>query len=311
VFCAHSFCFESPKDYLRGFLRGTTCIEIDSVSNGEDYVERSRDQDDLMNYYIVNKKGNYLKKNNVELGFFLIYPFSENKAVVIRDFLDPFEFIDLTGKTILKKASSSFLSQDEQLILRSFHEKHAIVNLDYGFGDNPKLGFIDSAGKVVIKPQFDEAYPFSEKLALIRHKNKYGFIDSAGKVVIKPQFDEAYPFSEKLALIRQKNKYGFIDSVGKVVIKPQFDEAYPFSEGYAGIKVKNKYGFVDSVGKVVIKPQFDQIQSFREEVAAVEIKNKGWGFIDSAGKVLIKPQFDEAYSFSCGLAVVGKETPYV
>jgi predicted DNA-binding WGR domain protein len=279
---------------------------IDSVSNGEDYVNWSRDQDDLMNYYIVNKKGNYLKKNNVELGFFLIYPFSENKAVVIRDYLDPFEYIDLTGKTILKKKLSSFLSEDEQLILRSFHEGFATINYDYGFDDIPKLGFIDSAGKVVIKPQFDEAYPISENLALIRQKNKYGFIDSVGKVVIKPQFDGAHPFSEGLALIRQKNKYGFIDSVGKVVIKPQFAEAYPFSEGFAGIKVKNKYGFIDSAGKVVIKPQFDQIQSFREEVAAVKIKNKGWGFVNSAGKVLIKPQFDEAYSFSCGLAVVGK-----
>ena len=272
MFCPHSYCLESPKDYLRSFVRATTCLEIDSISSGEEYVDRSRDQDEVMNYSVVNKKGNYLKKNNVELGFFLIYPFNENKAVVIRNFLDPFEFIDITGKTILKKNLSSFLSQDEQLILKSFHEKFAIVNYDYEFGDIPK----------------------------------FGFIDSVGKVVIKPQFDEAYPFSEKLALIRQKNKYGFIDSAGKVVIKPQFDEAYPFSEGYAGIKVKNKYGFIDSVGKVVIKPQFDRIQSFREKTAAVQIKNNGWGFIDSKGKVVIKPQFDEAYSFSCGLAVVGK-----
>ena len=234
MFCPHSFCVESPKDYLRGSLRGTSCIQIDSVSNGEEYVDRSRDQDELINYSIVDKKGNYLKKNNVELGFFLIYPFSENKAVVIRDFLDPFEFIDLTGKTILKKASSSFLSQDEQLILRSFHEKHAIVNLDYGFGDNPKLGFIDSAGKVVIKPQFDEAYPFSEGLAGIKVKNKYGFIDSAGKIVIKPQFDQVQSFREEIAAVEIKNKgWGFIDSAGKVVIKPQFNEAYSFSCGLA------------------------------------------------------------------------------
>jgi WG containing repeat len=273
VFCPHSYCLESPKDYLGSFVRATTCRAIDSISNGEEYVLRSRLQDIPITYYLVNKKVNYLKKNNVELGFFLIYPFSENKAIVIRNYLDPFEVIDITGKTIFKKSSSSFLSNDVQLMLNSFHEKFAIINYDTGVPDNPQ----------------------------------FGFVDSAGKVVIKPQFDEAYPFSEGLALIRQKNKYGFIDSAGKVVIKPQFDEAYPFSEGLAGIKVKNKYGFIDSAGKVVIKPQFDQIQSFREEVAAVKIKNKGWGFINSAGKVVIKPQFDEAYSFSCGLAVVGKE----
>ena len=224
--------------YLSSYLSGTTCEVIDSVSNGEAYVNWSRDQNIPITYYIVDKKGKHVKRNDKKLEFFLIYPFSENKAVVIRNYLDPFEYIDLTGKTILKKKSSSFYSEDEQLILRSFHEGFATINYDYGFGDIPKLGFIDSAGKVVIKPQFDEAYPFSENLALIRQKNKYGFIDSAGKVVIKPQFDEAYPFSEGLALIRQKNKYGFIDSVGKVVIKPQFAEAYSFSCGLAVVGKK-------------------------------------------------------------------------
>ena len=276
--------------YLFNYRRGTTCFVIDSVSNGEDYVNWSRDQDIPITYFLVDKKGKYVKRNDEKLEFFLMYPFSENIAVTVREWTDSFEFIDRTGKILFKKGkllqdNSDSAGLEDHLsrlmtrassndfILKSFHEGFASINYDYGFGDIPK----------------------------------YGFIDSAGKVVIKPQFDEAYPFSEKLALIRQKNKYGFIDSAGKVAIKPQFDEAYPFSEGLAGIKVKNKNGFIDSAGKVVIKPQFDQIQSFREEVAAVKIKDKGWGFIDSAGKIVIKPQFDEAYSFSCGLAVVGKE----
>ena len=32
--------------------------------------------------------------------------------------------------------------------------------------------------------------------------SKYGFIDKSGKVVIEPQFDEAYPFSEGLAWVQ-------------------------------------------------------------------------------------------------------------
>ena len=68
---------------------------------------------------------------------------------------------------------------------------------------------------------------------------KYGYIDKNGKVVIEPQFDYAYPFSEGLAHVNKDAKYGFIDKSGKVVIEPQFDEAGAFSEGFARVAIES------------------------------------------------------------------------
>jgi hypothetical protein len=56
-----------------------------------------------------------------------------------------------------------------------------------------QCGFIDKHGKIVIKPQFDDAHDFSDGLASIRIRDrkpfgKWGYIDKQGKIVIKPLF---------------------------------------------------------------------------------------------------------------------------
>ncbi|HYG79521.1 MAG TPA: WG repeat-containing protein, partial [Pyrinomonadaceae bacterium] len=100
-------------------------------------------------------------------------------------------------------------------------------------GQNPRRGFIDNAGKLVIAPQFDAVESFREGLAVVMVERKYGFVDKAGRVVIKPQFEKAYPFHDGLALVIINNKHGFIDRKGKVVIPARYQNAYHFSEGLA------------------------------------------------------------------------------
>jgi hypothetical protein len=46
------------------------------------------------------------------------------------------------------------------------------------------------------------------RLFTIEVKGRTGYIDNAGKIVIKPQFDEAWNFSEGLAPVRVDDKWG-------------------------------------------------------------------------------------------------------
>jgi hypothetical protein len=48
-------------------------------------------------------------------------------------------------------------------------------------------------------------------------------------MIIKPQFDAAYMFSEGLAPIKLNNKWGFVNKEGKAVIAPQFDHVDTFT----------------------------------------------------------------------------------
>ena len=51
---------------------------------------------------------------------------------------------------------------------------------------------------------------------------KWAYVNKSGKVVIKRQFDEAYPFVEDLALVKIGDYYGFINNKGVYKINPQY-----------------------------------------------------------------------------------------
>ena len=148
---------------------------------------------------------------------------------------------------------------------------------------------------------------------------RFGYVNTEGKLVIKPEFFIAEDFSQGLAAVRveesAESKYAFIDKSGKVVIPGQFDQAYSFSEGLAAVetgfraeggkKVAGKWGFIDRSGKFVIQPRFELTLTFSEGLArACEDFADGWGYIDYTGRFVIDPEYPEAADFSEGLAVV-------
>lgn len=65
-------------------------------------------------------------------------------------------------------------------------------------------------------------YSSEEHIGLFPAKSgdKWGYIDTTGKFVINPQFDEARLFQEGLAAVEIGGKWGEIDKTGKIVINP-------------------------------------------------------------------------------------------
>ena len=120
---------------------------------------------------------------------------------------------------------------------------------------NGKYGYIDSKGKIVVQPQFDEADEFSEGLAPIRIGDKWGYIDPTSRIVIPPQYARAGEFSEGLAAVGVPgSKVGYMDRAQRIVIQPQFDKGWPFVNGLARVKIGKKIGYIDKKGNYVWKP---------------------------------------------------------
>ncbi len=130
---------------------------------------------------------------------------------------------------------------------------------------NGKWGYADKDGKVVIKPQFIRAHPFSEGLALVWTGGvaltdpivtsfvNMGYIDGTGHWVIHSRSKYYFydDFSEGLAPFRQQSsKWGYIDLSGKIVVRPEFDWAGGFSNGIAPVLLDSKCAHVDKTGKI-------------------------------------------------------------
>ena len=179
-----------------------------------------------------------------------------------------------------------------------------------------KWGYINRLGEVVIKPQFEWAYDFSEGLAMVRYPNRekplkpgqatpeliegVGFIDETGKVVIESQdtvhLDGGF-FRQGLTRFWTWDEgrgtlYGYIDKRGKVAIKAQFSSVGEFVEGLAAVCINNQdCGFIDTAGKFVVSPRFRTNRPFFDGMAAVGLDHEKIGFINRNGELVIEPQY--------------------
>jgi hypothetical protein len=199
-----------------------------------------------------------------------------------------------------------------------------------------KWGYVDTNGKFVIAPQFDNARYFSEGLAAVEQNNKFGYIDTDGHLVIRAKYREVGPFREGFAWVMTKKpfnlfgtgEYGmpllarftYIDRTGKEIRQPFYAEhVRNFSEGLAAVRpgktfggCSEKVGYLNTKGEWSIKPQFDEADDFSEGMAAV---NHGaachaggtWGYIDKGGKVVLPFKYRLAGEFKNGRACVEEE----
>lgn len=89
---------------------------------------------------------------------------------------------------------------------------------------NGLWGWHNAQNEPVIPAQFTDAYPFrGSKLAAAKNGSKWGYINANGKFVIAPQYDFAFGFDGKLALVEMNGKYGFINQLGQYIIDTIYD----------------------------------------------------------------------------------------
>jgi WG containing repeat len=225
---------------------------------------------------------------------------------------DRFGYIDTKGQPVIKPI---FHSAAKISITKGFETPPEEMRFSEGLAAAQRsifpntVGYINTRGEYVVKPQFRNCYRFSEGLAAVNtHEinKKWGSINKDGEYVIEPQFKNAPVFSEGLAYIGN----GYVDKAGKKVIEFEYMGG-EFHEGLARFQISigrfiktPRMGFIDRTGKIVIEPQFGGASDFHEGFACAKIGKK-FGYIDNAGKTVIEPQFDIAEAFHNGLARIG------
>ena len=170
--------------------------------------------------------------------------------------------------------------------------------------ENGKWGYIDSLGKVVIRPEYDSATDFHDGLAVVSRARAYGVLDSSGAQVIPLQFAGlGRQFNEGLCPAGEGGKLGFIDVKGIFVVAPLFDDVSNYSEGVASVKRSGKRHYIDLRGNKSFEGEFDGAERFAGSLAAVRIGDL-WGYVNHNGTIVIPLEYRSAREFSEGLAAV-------
>ena len=188
-----------------------------------------------------------------------------------------------------------------------------------------KWRLIDESGRSLNFSQFPRVGVFSEGLAVAArggNATSVGYVDTAGNLVIPENFSEAKPFSEGLAAAKPNAEFakkmgyeelfGYINSSGTYVIQPRFGDAWQFQGGSARVQDprSQKFGFIREDGTFVAPPTYDFAEDFSDGLANVGVtvpnrgSNRRHGYINSSGELAIKMVFPYPGSFSDGFAKV-------
>ncbi len=148
-----------------------------------------------------------------------------------------------------------------------------------------RVGFIDTAGKLVLEnSEWKRAKPFGDGLAPVHNRNKlWGYIDRTGKYVIHPEFYDAQPFFNGIAVIETaKDEFYLITKSGDRILTVDSNTFWtqPLS-GFVQVKVNGKYQTFDTIKKKIAKTLIPEQQTARALWKKGEKAGKA-GFEDAA-----------------------------
>lgn len=159
-------------------------------------------------------------------------------------------------------------------------------------------------GNEVVPFNYDAAAVFSDGYAVVQTGDKYGLIDTTGKTVLVPIFDELTDYSG--AAIGKETGDILLYKVGGdgFPVLP-YDSAGAFNDGLAYVTSNGKYGFINSEGVEVIPLKYDSVSSFNGGYAVVMLGEENI-LIDTEGnEVALLPENITYTSISDGMILAG------
>ncbi len=190
--------------------------------------------------------------------------------------------------------------------------------------DSDYVGFIDTSGKYLIPPVYDEATIFKEGLAVVSKNDSVFFINKENQNVFNAFYNDAFTFvngnapvnintqwflinrqgqrsagpfedlseqSENIYIVKVNNKYGAMDVYGNSIIPAQYDRLGDFKNGFAYYLNNGLYGFVNKNG-LASKANYQWISDFDENKIAIIKLNNLFGLVNENDSIILQPQYD-------------------
>ncbi len=183
-------------------------------------------------YLLACKTGNTYSYYNIKgEKLFGEYAFAgrfRNNVAAVMESDGKWKLIDSTGKPIIDKTFSD-------VALNEFDE---CAPLGVIFAkENGKYKMYNPYGQQIGTFSCEDAKPFVGEYAPFKQGNVWGFVDTAGNVVIQPQYSDAKAFSNKMGAVMTDNGWACINSDNQIVIEERFEDIlYLTSSGVCFVK---------------------------------------------------------------------------
>lgn len=227
----------------------------------------------------------------------------------------PILIIDREGKT---KSSVNSYPQYNIVLAHNFSEGRALVGTSNG-----KYGYIDTQGRMVIPPVYDQAHDFSDGVALVGIANKenqigYQVINPQGNVRFAIQLHNSqldYHFSDELLMYKELETglCGYLDKDGVplIYLPKSIRESYRFNHGMTTFQTNSGTGVLDARGDILIPANYEE--AFIAGKRRICLKENGqWAVVTPNEQYLCDFTYHQIGQFyTSGLAVAQQQDSYL
>lgn len=140
---------------------------------------------------------------------------------------------------------------------------------------------------------------------ILNKDSKYGVIDTSGKVIVEPIYDNVkIPNPEKAVFIcKEADKFIAVNNLNEKIFT-EYEEIdaislngtvsnIPYEKTVLKYKKNGKYGIINFEGKEITKPIYEEIKGLENKETELLIKLNGkYGVINVKGAKLIKPEYN-------------------
>jgi hypothetical protein len=125
-----------------------------------------------------------------------------------------------------------------------------------------------SCKKVITQGEYDEYYPFSRRLVIVKNDRKLGLLDQCGELILSPRYDEIQAYRGDLFRVNIRGKWGVVGAGDQQVIPFDYDYIAPIRNNICVVKKKGRFGIVNYKGEEVVEPVFNRIALEEQRVKA-------------------------------------------
>ena len=178
---------------------------------------------------------------------------------------------------------------------------------NYNNRPNGLWGLMDTTGKEVIPPQYDDIGVGADDRVVVKKNGTFGELNIKGEVVVPLIYSSfIHEVEDSLLIVGELPRYGLmITNLNTNLHNPLWavypEYRYVNNESYHNLlkSEKGKVGFLDAKqGRFVETANYDEFWDFETDLAIVKQNNK-WGYINKDGKEQIAPilTYDAVFPF--------------
>lgn len=198
------------------------------------------------------------------------------------------------------------LLDDGSELISPIYERIIFTDNHFYFTQNNKWGVIDSAGRILIQPQYDRiGLGISEGLIRVKRGDKWGYIDISGETVLDFKYDFACNFRNGKAYVIDNNEPMFISKNGEKIESTREIKDYCFEDLETELEIETqfdsdtlimikesegKFGVVDTNERVIIPIKFHEIGLYYNDIIKVR-KGNLWGAYKNNGDLIVEPKY--------------------